>query len=244
VGLREFRTELPSTQTEALRRARAGAPSGTTVVARRQTAGRGRLDHAWASPEGGLYLSMILRAPTQNRALLPLAVGARIARALADRYGIHPVVKWPNDLLVVDGRRARKLAGILTDEVDSTTLGRAAVVGVGLNVSTPIGAFPTELAGRVVTLQELVREPPSLDALEEVVVAAIESAADGLDSPGLVPAILEECRAALHGVGRRATVDGTLTGVIRALGDEGELWLATREGPVAVRAGDLVVEEA
>ncbi len=244
VGLREFRTELPSTQTEALRRARSGASSGTTVVARRQTAGRGRLDHAWTSPEGGLYLSLVVRAPKENRALLPLAVGARVARALADRYGVRSVLKWPNDLLVLEGRRARKLAGILTDEVDSPTLGRAAVVGVGVNVTTPRSAFPPELAARVVTLADLMDEPPSLDSLEEVVVEAIESAAAGLDAPSSVPALLEECRAALHGVGRRATVDGTLTGVIRALGDEGELWLATRDGPVAIRAGDLVVEEA
>ncbi len=244
MGIREFRTELPSTQTEAIRRARAGAPHGGTVVARRRTSGRGRLDHAWSSPEGGLYLSVVVRAPTENAALLPLAAGARIGRALADRYRIHPVLKWPNDLLILEGRRTRKLAGILTDEVDSPTLGRAAVVGVGLNVSTPVAAFPPALAPRVVTLAELMPVPPSLDALEEVVVEAIVSAAEALASASHVPAILEECRAALHGVGCRATVDGTLTGVIRALGDEGELWLTTREGPVAVRAGDLVVEEA
>jgi len=54
---------------------------------------------------------------------------------------------------------------------------------------------------------------------------------------------LAECRAALYAVGRRATVDSALSGVIRTLGEEGELWLDTPTGPVAVRSGDLVVEE-
>lgn len=239
---REFRAELPSTQTEAVRRARAGAPAGTRVVARRQTSGRGRLDHRWVSPEGGLYLSLILRSPREDASLLPLAVGARIGRALADRYGLRLALKWPNDLLVVEAGRARKVGGILVDEVDSPSLGRAAVIGVGLNVSTSPSAFPPEVRSQVVTLAQLVHRAPSLDDVEELVVSAARSAVEALGEPGGSETVLAECRAALHGVGRRATVDGTLSGVITALGEEGELWLATPEGPVAVRAGDLVVE--
>lgn len=244
MGVREFRTELPSTQSEATRRAREGAPAGTRVVAGRQSAGRGRLDHPWASPTGGLYLSLILRSPAEEPSLLPLAVGARIGGALAARYGVRPVLKWPNDLLVLQQGRARKLGGILVDEVDSPSLGRAAVVGIGLNVSTRRSAFPPEVRDRVVTLAELVRPAPSLEDVEELATSAALSAAETLGQPGGAETVLAECRAALHGLGRRATVDGTLSGVITALGEEGELWLATADGPVAVRAGDLVVEEA
>jgi len=239
---REFRTELPSTQSEAVRRAREGAPAGTRVVARRQTSGRGRLGHGWASPDGGLYLSVIFRAPHPDSSLLPLAVGARIGRALADRYGVRAVLKWPNDLLVVEGGKARKLGGILVDEVDSPTVGRAAVVGIGLNVATPLSAFPPDVRPHLVTLGHLVHPTPSLEEVEGLVVSACESALDTLASPGGAETVLGECRAALHGLGRRATVDGSLSGVITALGEEGELWLATPSGPVAVRAGDLVVE--
>jgi BirA family transcriptional regulator, biotin operon repressor / biotin---[acetyl-CoA-carboxylase] ligase len=244
VGVREFRSELPSTQAEAVRRARDGAPSGTRVVARRQTAGRGRLDHSWASPEGGLYLSLVLRSPRGGSALVPLAVGARVSRTIAERYGVRPALKWPNDLVVVTDGRPRKLGGILVDEVDSPSLGRAVVVGIGLNVAAPLSAFPPEMRPRVVTLGLLVHPPPSLADVEEAVSAAAESAVQALETPGGAETVLAECRAALHGVGCRATVDGTLSGVITALGEEGELWLATAQGPVAVRAGDLVVEEA
>ena len=61
--LREYYDELPSTQQRAIVLARAGAPEGTHVVAGRQRRGRGRLDHTWSSPDGGLYLSTIVRAP-------------------------------------------------------------------------------------------------------------------------------------------------------------------------------------
>jgi BirA family transcriptional regulator, biotin operon repressor / biotin---[acetyl-CoA-carboxylase] ligase len=248
LGEREFRTELPSTQTEAVRRARDGAAEGSRVVARRQSAGRGRMDHSWASPEGGLYVSLIFRSPraeaTGEASLLPLAVGASLGRAFAERCGVRVALKWPNDLLALTKSGPRKLAGILVDEVDSPSLGRAAVIGVGVNVATPLEKFPREVRARVVTLAELVHPTPSLDSVEELVAGAATSAVRTLASPGGAESVLAEVRAQLHGIGRRATVDGTLTGVITALGDEGELWLRTAEGPVAVRAGDLVVEEA
>ncbi len=242
--LREFRAELPSTQTEAIRRAREGAPEGTRVVAGRQSAGRGRSDHAWSSPEGNLYLSVILRAPDENRALLPLAVGARLRRALDRRYHVPTVLKWPNDLLVLGGATPRKLAGILVDVLPSPSLGAAAVVGIGLNVGAPLEAYPPEVRGRIVGLSELSSPLPTLIEVEEEVASAAESALAAVATLEGTLAILVECRSALHGVGRPATVDRAMRGIIRTLGDEGELWLDTPSGAVAIRSGDVVVEEA
>jgi len=243
VELREFRAELPSTQSEAIRRAKEGAPEGTRIVARRQTEGRGRDGHRWASPEGNLYLSLILPAPAEHRALLPLAVGARLRSALERQYHARSVLKWPNDLLVLGKGPPRKLAGILVDAVPSPTLGTAAVVGIGVNVGARSDEYPAELRPRVISLSELNRSKLALSEVEEVAVAAAESAGRDLAAPGGAFEILAECRAALYAVGRRATVDSALSGVIRTLGEEGELWLDTPTGPVAVRSGDLVVEE-
>lgn len=242
--LREFRAELPSTQTEAVRHAREGAAAGARVVARRQSAGRGRGDHGWASPEGNLYLSMIFRAPIENRTLLPLAVGARLRSALERRFQVRSVLKWPNDLLVLGNGPPRKLAGILVDAVPSPTLGVAAVVGMGVNVRAASESYPREVRARVVSLGELMPSPPDLMDVEEVAAAAAASAVASVATPSGAAEILGECRSALHGVGLHATVDATLTGVIRTLGEEGELWLDTPSGAVAIRSGDLVVEEA
>jgi BirA family biotin operon repressor/biotin-[acetyl-CoA-carboxylase] ligase len=242
VTLRVFRTELPSTQAEAVRRARDGAPEGTRVVANRQTAGRGRGEHVWASPEGNLYLSVLLRFPTTHRPILSLAVGVRLRAALAERYGVATLLKWPNDLLLAEAAPARKLAGILIDVVPSPTLGRVAVVGVGVNVAADPDAYPDDLRDRVVGLSELVPETPDLGVVEGLAVSAVRDAVDELATPSGTAALLEDCRAALYGLGRSATVDAELTGVIRGVGDEGELWLDTPTGAVAVRAGSLVLE--
>jgi BirA family biotin operon repressor/biotin-[acetyl-CoA-carboxylase] ligase len=175
--------------------------------------------------------------------MLPLAVGASLRSAIACRYGVRTVLKWPNDLLVLGEGRSRKLSGILLDRVASPTLGTAAVVGVGVNVSAPMESYPAEVRGRVVGLEELVGHPTALDEVEELAVGSVESAVESLRTEAGVTRILEECRAALHGVGRRATVDASLSGVIRHLGDEGEIWLDTPNGSLAVRAGELLVEE-
>ncbi|MCI4318227.1 MAG: biotin--[acetyl-CoA-carboxylase] ligase, partial [Thermoplasmata archaeon] len=89
-----------STQAEAVRLVRFGAREGTLVVAREQSDGRGRLDRHWASPRGGLYLSMVVALPRTSPGLLPLAVGAELRDALHRDWDADLRVKWPNDLVV------------------------------------------------------------------------------------------------------------------------------------------------
>jgi len=244
VTRREYHEELPSTQQRALVLARAGAPAGTVVVAGRQSAGLGRSDHIWWSPPGGLYLSMVVPFPPRRAALLPLALGARLSEAFAVRFRIEIRVKWPNDLIVLDSRGTpRKLGGVLVDAVPSPTLGTAAVIGVGLNVA-PIGDAPSQVRARPVALSELVSEPPSLYEVEGLTVSEVGRVAEAIQDPVEAEELLTLCRARLYGVGRRASVDGRPVGTIEGLGEEGELWCMSTEGPVAVRAGDLTVEES
>jgi len=241
---REFHESLPSTQDRAIALARAGAPVGTRVVARHQSEGRGRLERRWESPLGGLYCSVVVARPGDHAGLLPLTIGARLASGLHERYGLPLAVKWPNDLLVVEaGRPPRKLSGILLDDVPSPTLGRVAVVGVGVNVRLKRGSVPVPLTGRMAALDEFVRAPPSLDEVEELVVAAVNGSVEWLgDSDGLRKA-RALCRQLLYGVGRSVTVDGRPAGTLADLGEEGELWLATDTNRVAIWAGDVRVEE-
>src|SRR4051812_30256001 len=111
-----------STNARARDLAAAGAPHGTVVTAREQTAGRGRQGRRWVGPPGeALLVSVILR---EFDGLLPLRAGL----AVADVAGEAARVKWPNDVLV-DGR---KLAGILVEGRPHE--GRAGV-GIGVNVS-------------------------------------------------------------------------------------------------------------
>ena len=102
---------LPSTNTEAARQAARGAPEGLCVVAREQTAGRGRRERSWVSPkDAGLYLSVVLRPSFEARLwpLVTLAAALAVRDALAASCALDTDIKWPNDLLA----SGRKLCGI------------------------------------------------------------------------------------------------------------------------------------
>lgn len=118
---------LGSTNDEARRLAETGAPHGTVVVAREQSAGRGRRGRSWNSPPGNLYLSILLRLDLSAARIAELSFVAALAVADAvDRFiRGKAVLKWPNDVLV-DGA---KISGILLESADA-----AVVVGIGVNV--------------------------------------------------------------------------------------------------------------
>src|SRR4051812_34748969 len=91
------------------------AVEGTVLVAEHQVAGRGRLDRIWTSPpRAGLTVSVLLRpdVPAARRGWLPLLTGVALGEAVGEVTGVRASLKWPNDLLAVDGR---KLAGILAE---------------------------------------------------------------------------------------------------------------------------------
>lgn len=145
--------ECASTNTVLMRRAAAGAPSGTVLVADRQTAGRGSRGRAWAaSPEASLTFSVLWTFPGGLTRLsgLSLAVGVAVVRALARCGAAGVMLKWPNDILHGDA----KLGGILV-ELDADDAAARVVVGIGLNLRLPasIGegaALPPAALDRIV----------------------------------------------------------------------------------------------
>ncbi len=244
MGPREFHEELPSTQDRALALARAGADEGTVVVARRQSLGRGRGGRSWASPEGGLYASVVLRIPPEPATMLSLGVGTFLARALRARYAAPVRVKWPNDIVAVTpDRPPRKLAGILVDSVPSSSLGRVAVVGIGVNVRTPARAWPGEVAGIAASLEEFRTPAPPVAEVERVAVEAALAARKELVGPGGAERVRSACEELLYGIGRPVTVDGVPFGRVAAVGPDGELLVDADGRRRAVRVGEVRVEE-
>lgn len=124
---------VTSTNDVGLELGRNGAPHGAAVLARRQTQGRGRRGHRWESPEGSVYLSVVLR-PHLAPARVPgisLACGLGSLEGLDELgYSNEVQVKWPNDLVW----RGRKLGGMVVEcgRLDGETF---AVCGIGVNVS-------------------------------------------------------------------------------------------------------------
>jgi BirA family biotin operon repressor/biotin-[acetyl-CoA-carboxylase] ligase len=129
-----------STNSRARELVEAGAPGGTVVTAREQTAGRGRQGRVWTAPEGkALLYSAILRPLDERHLLLPLSAPLAVcATAEALRPGIECMVKWPNDVWL----EGRKLAGIL---IEAKPQDGWAVIGVGLNLSIAPDEFPDDL---------------------------------------------------------------------------------------------------
>jgi BirA family biotin operon repressor/biotin-[acetyl-CoA-carboxylase] ligase len=143
---RHFRV-TDSTNTRARELAEAGAPGGTVVTAREQTAGRGRVGRVWTAPDGkALLYSAILRPLDQRHLLLPLSVPLAVcATAEALRPGIDCQVKWPNDVWL----EGRKLSGIL---IEARPQDGWAVIGVGLNLTIAPDEFPADLRQPAISL--------------------------------------------------------------------------------------------
>jgi BirA family biotin operon repressor/biotin-[acetyl-CoA-carboxylase] ligase len=129
----EILPEIDSSNTELMRRARAGRTVPVLLVAEHQTAGRGRMGRQWHSPPGSsLTFSLGLPLAPADWSGLSLAVGVSLADSLAQLAGADVRIKWPNDLWLGAG----KLAGILIETAGAGP-SRFAVIGVGINLREP-----------------------------------------------------------------------------------------------------------
>lgn len=122
---------INSTQNFAAELASRSQENGTVVIAEKQTQGRGRLSRKWASPSGGIWMSVILRPDFEISAstLFPMISSLALAIAIEKVLKIKPQLKWPNDLTIND----KKVAGILVDaSVESGKIDYL-ILGVGIN---------------------------------------------------------------------------------------------------------------
>lgn len=140
-----FYDELESTNDTAKKFVEEDAKEGTVIIAGHQTAGRTRKYAGWISPEGGIYMTLILRPELSlvEASKLTIVTGVAIAKTLHDEFGIDAGIKWPNDILIND----KKIAGILTEAVTdySTNKLKAVLVGIGIDVNIDENDIPKEL---------------------------------------------------------------------------------------------------
>ena len=162
--------ETGSTNADLLAAAAAGAPDRSVLVARHQTAGRGRLDRTWVAPPGSnLLVSLLFTDVPHVPHVLTQRVGVAAAMAAQQVAGVDARLKWPNDLLVDD----RKLAGVLAQSafVDGR---QCVVVGIGINVGwAPDGA--ARLGDGVDPLDVLAAMLTAFDGLPADIAATYRS---------------------------------------------------------------------
>ncbi|MBD0373447.1 MAG: biotin--[acetyl-CoA-carboxylase] ligase [Pyrinomonadaceae bacterium] len=231
---------LPSTNTEAARQARHGAPEGLCVIAREQTAGRGRRDRVWVSPmDAGLYFSILLRPKMEQKLwpLLTLMSALAVGEALESACSLSTDIKWPNDVYAGE----RKLCGILAETVEAEA-GRAVIIGIGINLSDR--AFPEELKGIATSVEAETGRAAPRERLIESLTDALLKNYEALQRPSGDTLMLAEWTArSSYAEGKRVRVEvgeETIEGVTRGLEPDGALRVETVEGEIKlVRAGDV-----
>lgn len=237
--------ECDSTSSEVMRRADRGAPSGTVVVADRQSAGRGRRGRAWLSDaQGGLTFSLLWRFPSRADRLagLSLAVGVAVARGLESLGAAGIRLKWPNDVLLERDDGFAKLAGILV-ELSSDRRGTAAVIGIGLNLCAPAGALPQPAAGLDAALAVLPGRPAVLAAILAALAPVLDAVAvDGF--AGQKSGWMERHAWQDRPVRIVADDGGEISGVCRGVDEVGALLLERPGGIERVWAGDVSLRAA
>ena len=240
-GLQILRFDsLPSTNLEAARQAVAGAEEGLCVVAGEQTAGRGRLQRQWISPNGaGLYFSIVLRPSFEQSTwpLLTLMAAVAVHDALLDSCGLKTDIKWPNDVLAQD----KKLCGILAETVE-TSAGRAIVVGIGINLTKD--SFPRELSESATGVELVEGKTPELEAVLAALIRSLTSRYEQIKQPrGPEEIVADWCARSSYAQGRCVSVSdgdehfvGTTSGVER----DGALRVETDDGEIRIlHAGEV-----
>ena len=214
--------EVESTNTALKEQAQQGARIGTTLIAERQTGGRGRLGRQFHSPQGGLYLSTLVAAhPWDDPGRITCCAAVAVVRALSRLCGLQTDIKWVNDVYL----NGRKLAGILAEGVFSPS-GRllSVVLGIGINVGEM--TFPDELASIATSLGN---EGYSLTR-EDLAAAFLNGLTETLCADA---AVMNEYRRRNLVLGRSVTVvrgSETYPATAVAITDKGHLIVRTTDG--------------
>lgn len=133
---------IDSTNTKAKELAEEGHPSGTLVVADRQTAGKGRRGRSWESPSGiGIFMTLMLKPEINpnHASMLTLVAAMATTRAIRRVTGVPAMIKWPNDIVM----NGKKVCGILTEMSAQFDYINHIVIGIGINVHNE--EFPEEI---------------------------------------------------------------------------------------------------
>lgn len=232
---------LASTNTEAARQAKLGAPEGLCIVAREQTAGRGRQERIWISPAGaGLYCSILLRPRLAlgSWPLLTLAASLAVQDALLETCALNTDIKWPNDIY---GGDERKLCGILAETVE-TEGARACVIGIGINLSDH--AFPAELRETATSVEALTGSVADAETLLEALLRAVATRYETLQGDeGSALTLSAWTTRSSYAEGRRVRVSlaaESFEGTTRGLEPDGALRVETDGRIRIIRAGDII----
>jgi BirA family transcriptional regulator, biotin operon repressor / biotin---[acetyl-CoA-carboxylase] ligase len=231
---------LDSTNEEARRRVAAGNVSPVYIMARTQTAGRGRRGRDWVTRPGNLLLTYLgaTRQKPQSIALLGFAAGLALAELCDALIGPgRAKLKWPNDLML----GGRKAGGLLLESGALADGRNWVALGIGFNLA----AAPEDVGQETAALSQFLAggSAPVPEVVAVDLAQRLASWSGWLEREGFAP-LRSAWLARAHGMGQPARVENggpVLIGIARDLSAQGELLLELDTGEMrAVAAGDIV----
>lgn len=242
-----FFEETGSTNPDAKRFAEEGEPHGTTVVAERQTAGRGRRGRSWVSPAGkSVYFTIVVRPKfdPDKASMITLVMALSVAEAIQEVTGLPAGIKWPNDIVV----NGKKVVGILTELSVTPEMNEIQflVAGVGVNVNQDSAEeFPEEIRETATSLKIESGRRIARAVLLERILTRFEENYETFERTLDLSLLKESYEARLAGKDAGVRVldpAGEYTGISRGINKTGELIVERENGEtVLVYAGEVSV---
>jgi BirA family biotin operon repressor/biotin-[acetyl-CoA-carboxylase] ligase len=234
----------PSTMDDARQAIVHGAELPLVVVAREQTAGRGRLGRPWATPRGGVALTIAMPCPSPEISIghVPLLAGLAVAQSIEEMCALEPErikMKWPNDLLF-DGC---KVAGVLCERTISARAETPSTlfIGVGVNADFPASSLPEQIRFPATTLRTALDRSINAPALTEAIIHQIESRfASALASRDLVAALSPRLAMRNERISVALAGDNVISGTLLGLHDDASLRIATSQGETRLHSGEIL----
>jgi BirA family biotin operon repressor/biotin-[acetyl-CoA-carboxylase] ligase len=225
--------ELESSNITAREKARSKKDEiseGTVIITEKQTGGKGRLGRKWFSPEGGIWLSIILY-PHLSPAYIPritLITAVAVVKAIKELTRIQGLIKWPNDILIHE----KKVCGILTEMSAELDLINWLVIGLGINANIDHEEFPEEIKDTSISLKEILNQKISRVKLVQLFLREFEKCYNMLNRKESA-IILNEWKLYSHTLGKKIKVkvgDRVVIGQATDINDKGALVIKKDNG--------------
>ena len=216
------------------------ADEGTVLISEIQTKARGRSGKKWEAPDGGVWMSLILRpnVPTARIGLITLATGVAIAKSIRS-LGVDARIKWPNDVLI----HGKKISGVLTEVNATFNEIDWIVVGIGIDSNLKLEDFSEDIRIGTTTLTEEL--PSKVDENELIAIFLNEfEKVYQLYKDGGIETILKDWRDLADTIGKYVNITqtgGKITqGYVVGINHEGSLIIERQDGTLEkIISGEL-----
>jgi BirA family biotin operon repressor/biotin-[acetyl-CoA-carboxylase] ligase len=230
--------DVSSTNETARTLALQGAEEGVVVIARTQQKGRGRFDRVWESPQGGVYVSLVLRpdCPVERTSLLPLVAALAVTNAVRS-FEMQAWIKWPNDVRV----NKKKIAGILLESEVKGACVSYVVVGIGVNLNVDLSRLSPAIQHQSTSLSAEIGRPVDYFEFLSILFREFDRVYQ-VFSRGDFERIIKEWQDRSDTLGKQLrvqTADGIVQGVADGVDQDGFLRVRKADGSVQrVMSGD------